>query len=502
MNLNQKIGLIVLVPVIVLLGLLAGSRTVMTKMVVDEEQMIREQFMPIISEDLPAMKSYEAALSTMLEADRDAHQAVIAETLSLSTNEDSEWKACDKANEENLQQTWDRMKKASEKFTSPETKKEYEVFIAAFQAWKEKSRRVLELAHTPGKLQFAQKINGGSGRQLFDEMRTHIDNLTTMLEKESGKRFELVNERAKTAQEASQIQGQAAYRVIRWFMGVGGVAILLTIFIAWIIARGLTSAMTDLSRRLNEQAGQVGVSASEIGQTSQSVADGTGNQASAIEETSATMTEMSSVVKQNTDRLASADRMVSETRGLVEDGTKAVESMTTAMTRIDKTSKEVSKILKAIEEIAFQTNLLALNAAVEAARAGEAGMGFSVVAEEVRNLALRSTEAAKNTADLIQETVRSIQDGTVIAQDVSGRFGKIRQRTGELSGLLSEINVAGREQSQGIDQVGVAVQNIEQTTTRNAAAAEELASASQELAGQASRMRAAVEELVGIVSGK
>jgi methyl-accepting chemotaxis protein len=173
--------------------------------------------------------------------------------------------------------------------------------------------------------------------------------------------------------------------------------------------------------------------------------------------------------------------------------------LTASMNEISKASEATSKIIKTIDEIAFQTNLLALNAAVEAARAGEAGSGFAVVADEVRNLAMRAADAAKNTADLIEGTVKKIQEGSQIVDKTSSEFSRVASSSIKMSELVGEIAAASSEQSQGIEQLNKAVSEMDQVVQRNASNAEESASASQEMNSQASQMNGFVSDLVAIV---
>ena len=175
--------------------------------------------------------------------------------------------------------------------------------------------------------------------------------------------------------------------------------------------------------------------------------------------------------------------------------------LTTSMEEISNASEETSKIIKTIDEIAFQTNLLALNAAVEAARAGEAGAGFAVVADEVRNLAMRAADAAKNTASLIEATVKKVHDGSDLVQRTSEAFKEVEERSGRVGSLVEEIATASHEQSEGIGQVNRAVSEMDRVVQQNAASAEESSSSSQEMTAQAESMHGLVNDLVTLVKG-
>ena len=186
---------------------------------------------------------------------------------------------------------------------------------------------------------------------------------------------------------------------------------------------------------------------------------------------------------------------------MLSTATSSMGRLNNSMVEISKASEETSKIIKTIDEIAFQTNLLALNAAVEAARAGEAGAGFAVVADEVRNLAMRAAEAAKNTANLIEGTVKKVKDGTEIVEKTSAEFAKVSNSAGKMGELVGEIAAASREQAQGIEQINKAVSEMDKVVQRNASNAEESAAASEEMNAQAGQMKVFVGDLQSLVEG-
>ena len=171
------------------------------------------------------------------------------------------------------------------------------------------------------------------------------------------------------------------------------------------------------------------------------------------------------------------------------------------MGEISHASEETSKIIKTIDEIAFQTNLLALNAAVEAARAGEAGAGFAVVADEVRNLAMRAAEAAKNTADLIEGSVKKIKEGSELVEKTNTAFEEVTKSSAKVGQLVGEIAAASSEQAQGIDQVNKAIGEMDKVTQQNAANAEESASASEEMNAQAAQLKDIAAQLLAAIGG-
>ena len=267
------------------------------------------------------------------------------------------------------------------------------------------------------------------------------------------------------------------------------------------LSRSISSALNAVITTLSSGSEQVASASNQVSQSSQQMAEGASQQASSLEETSASLVEMSSMTKQNSENSRQANAMALETRSSVERSREAMTRMGEAINKIKGSSDQTAKIIKTIDEIAFQTNLLALNAAVEAARAGDAGKGFAVVAEEVRNLAQRSAEAAKNTAALIEESQQNANNGVAVSGEVGNILSQIVKSVQKLAQLIGEVSAASQEQSKGIDQIGTAVNQMDKLTQSNAANAEESASASEELAAQAKELGDMVQALVGIVKG-
>ena len=262
----------------------------------------------------------------------------------------------------------------------------------------------------------------------------------------------------------------------------------------------IKEAMNTAADNLDKALQQVAIGAEQVASASvqvstggQALSQGTSEQASSLEEVSSSLQEMSSMTKQNTANAKEAKGVADQTRESSERGVESMSRLSSAINKIKVSSDSTAKIVKTIDEIAFQTNLLALNAAVEAARAGDAGKGFAVVAEEVRNLAMRSAEAAKNTANLIEDAVKNSENGVAINAEVLKNFQEINERTNKVSQVVAEISAASEQQDQGLSQVNKAVEQMNQVTQQNAANAEESASAAEEMSSQSEEMRSMVQ---------
>ncbi|MGV1100656.1 methyl-accepting chemotaxis protein [Thiovibrio sp. JS02] len=282
-------------------------------------------------------------------------------------------------------------------------------------------------------------------------------------------------------------------------LGLIIMAVLFATLVIRIVANSVIKPISRVISDLTRGADNLLDAANQVSSASNELADGATRQAASLEETSSALEEVSSMSKQNAENVNQTSRMAESARSSAEVAQNSMVKMTDAIGSIKKSSDQTAIIMKTIDEIAFQTNLLALNAAVEAARAGEAGAGFAVVAEEVRSLALRSAEAAKQTAQLIEESQKNADNGVAAAAEVKEILGTIVDGVKKVSNLAREITVASDEQAVGVNQINLAVSEVDKVTQANAAISEEAASASEELSGQAKELNALVHSLAGIV---
>ena len=292
-------------------------------------------------------------------------------------------------------------------------------------------------------------------------------------------------------------------RSLAWgFLVLAGAACAFSLLLTYGVVRSISRPIQTIASNLMEIGEQVTSAADQVSAASQTLAHDATSQAASLEQTSAANQEISSMAKRNEQNSQGCSEHMSNTSRKVEDANRRLEDMTNSMRDIKASSDKISKIIKVIDEIAFQTNILALNAAVEAARAGEAGMGFSVVAEEVRNLAQRSAKAAQDTAALIEDSIHRTQDGASKLDQVAQSMKEITGSAAAVRELVEEVNLGSQEQARGIEQVTKTLVDLENLTQRAAAGAEESAATSQELKTQAGAMRVSVLELGRLVTGE
>jgi len=258
--------------------------------------------------------------------------------------------------------------------------------------------------------------------------------------------------------------------------------------------RKMTEKLNDTMCNINSAAEQVAAGSKQVSDSSIALSQGAMEQASSVEELTASIEEITAQTKMNAENAINANTIAESAKTNAEQGYGQMKEMQSAVDEINAASTSIYKIIKVIDEIAFQTNILALNAAVEAARAGQQGKGFAVVAEEVRNLAARSANAAKETAEMIEGSIKKAERGTKIANQTAEALNKIVEDTVKVADFIKQISIASTEQSEGIAQINQGVMQVSNVVQTNSATSEESAAASEELASQAELLKEQVKE--------
>jgi methyl-accepting chemotaxis protein len=322
-------------------------------------------------------------------------------------------------------------------------------------------------------------------RDIRNKMLNNIEVITKINE-------DVADARVKGAVEASATAFKST-------IIISGASVIIALILSFLIIRSITRSITQSVTTIRDGSMQITSASDQVASSSSSLAQGASEQASSVEEVSATLEQSTAINTQNTDNARQADILAKNANDSAKAGYEKGEQLSASMHSITESAAKISGIIKAIDQIAFQTNLLALNAAVEAARAGEHGLGFAVVADEVRNLAQRAAAAAKETSEIIEEVVEQIKEGNEIAEATHTSFQEIVDHSKKVSDLIGEISIAGKEQSEGMNQINQAMGQVDQVTQQVAANSEEAAAAAEELNAQATSMMETVTVLARMV---
>ncbi len=422
------------------------------------------------------------SLELLLQIDRDLQQALVAErTTLLVTPGSAEAQRLLAEHGENLQQAQERWQRLTALGLPAGTEELVSLYEGRFDQWARTSHEVLQAHRAAASSRDSAPMLASDEAAQFEAARGCLDDLTGMLLEEC---------------EAERLEAIATRRNAGITVGaVTGFSVLVGMALAWLLGIRLPRALRDIASALGAGAQQNAEAAEQISSASHTLAQGATEQAASLEETSAALNELSGMTRRNGSHVESARSCSRETRAAASRGAREMDEMSRAVAAIQQSSNNIAAIIKTIDEIAFQTNLLALNAAVEAARAGAAGAGFSVVADEVCSLAHRSALAARETAEKIDESLRTSREGTALAARVASCLQEIDTRTAEVDRIIDEIATASEQQARGIDQVTAAVGQIDIVTQKNAAAAEESASSSAELSEQAAQLNTTMLQL-------
>ncbi len=331
-------------------------------------------------------------------------------------------------------------------------------------------------------------ITEGHGKQEMDSMRG------VLAEMDKAERSLLA-----TRAEAMRSLQEATQNVLA-FGSLAG--LLIAVFLGIFTTRSISKPITKTTNELREASKSLESASLQVSSSSQELSSGSSELASSIEEMTSSLEELQSIIESNTKNVNQSESLMQETSGESRKVTERMSELKTQLSDISGNSKKISKIIKVIDDIAFQTNILALNAAVEAARAGDAGKGFAVVAEQVKSLAQKSAEAAKETADLIEIAMDSVAKGESLGQIVVDAQVIAVDKAGKVAVLLDEVNRASKEQLKGANQINQSVAQVNSIVQTTAASSEENAAAGEELLSQAESLAGNVSQLNRIITGK
>ncbi|MCK9273115.1 methyl-accepting chemotaxis protein [Candidatus Gracilibacteria bacterium] len=390
-----------------------------------------------------------------------------------------------------LDESWNKIGEVYQKYeklTQSEKGKElWATFSEELGKWKKEHQKVIEF------------INNNNRDEALEQSEDQARTAAIMTKKAVSAVVEFNEELIHSTQQRAENAADKTKLIIAIAAVLADILCLVIGILASIyIIKSIRKPVDALSEGFDK----ISAAVAEVSASSNQVADGASNQAASLEEVSSSLEETSAMTKNNAENASQADALMHDIRKNISETGSDMKSLKKSMEEITDASTQTQKIIKTIDEIAFQTNLLALNAAVEAARAGEAGAGFAVVADEVRNLAKRSAEAAKNTAELIEGTVEKVKVGSGIVVNTTENFEKIHTDSEKIASLVSEISGASAEQDKGISEITKAVSEIDQVTQGNAANAEESAAAAQDVETQVRDMLELRDDLIDFINGK
>jgi methyl-accepting chemotaxis protein len=367
--------------------------------------------------------------------------------------------------------------------TADGTRRRLQTLRARYESWSSMHKEIA------GYLEH-QQVDVAQAKLASPSFLATVDEMRKLADEMSEGEAKLLTSEAHSAEIVSMV-GFGVLSILS--LGVGAFVLVYILKVS--------NSLSTLTDSLAGNSQQVEGLSAGAHSASQSLAQGSTEQAASLQETSASTEEITAVTRQNVENSQSAAAVMTQVDEHIKDGNRTLELMVVSMNEINASSGKISKIIKVIDEIAFQTNILALNAAVEAARAGEAGLGFAVVADEVRNLAQRSAQAAKDTAAMIEESIGTSNDGRAKLGELSAMIRTITESAAKVKTLVDSVSVGSREQARGIEQIAGAVTQMEQMTQNTAQSANESASASDNLAGQARALNDVVLQLRALVDG-
>jgi methyl-accepting chemotaxis protein len=445
------------------------------------------------------VRRFSAVMATFAEANE---RAVLALRIDAASNEirnqeksiilEESLQGLKKTREtlESLEAEMRRLAAELRKIGTPEERREVDAALGKLDEWKQVSETIRT---------FAESYRGGEAHSLErHKARPLLDELKGTLKQIVERNLEEVRRVAGDAERTRATAGRAVVTLA----AVSAAAVLLSLTLGLLLMRTVGRAVQNVVEHLDAASTKTLLASQQVASSSQALAQGSSEQAASLEQASATLTEISQMTARNSENAQRAESAAEQAHANTATATQEMRQMSNRIGAIKESADKTARIIKSIDEIAFQTNLLALNAAVEAARAGDAGRGFAVVAEEVRNLAQRSAQAARETSSLIAESQQRANEGVEASGKVGARLTEIAAGVETLNTLVREVAAASRQQATGVEQITGAVGQIERVTQAAASNAEQTSAAAEELSTQAQALRQAVSHLVRVMFGE
>ena len=360
---------------------------------------------------------------------------------------------------------------------------------------------------TKGDLEAVFNDSYNSNKEFLNATNQLINGAGISADSYTAKADKAINDNKKADEKYANLLYDLAGKRVHKYLSQEPISVLITIVSLLIIGYlflgfylSLVDSVNNISNDLFDVAEEVEGTSNKLSDSGRVLAEGNMEQAAAIQETASTLEESSSMVNQNTENTKKAAAMAKQAKESTQKGSREVSEMTSAMAELKSSSDQIAKIIKVIDEIAFQTNILSLNAAVEAARAGDVGKGFAVVAEEVRNLAQRSAQAAKDTAVIIEGNIELSRQGVDASRRTSEALEEINEQVQKVTEIIDEVAIATEEQNQGIHQINQAMSQMSTVTQNNATIADDNLSAMGALSEQAQKMKTIVSGLISLIN--
>ena len=495
MKIRSKIGLLAGIPLIFLSLLLALNIWASNKNASAAKNLFEQEILPQGNRTTSAVLNQQDKVVLLIAITQHLFEARLAEKTALIASDENEQKHADQRNLDNVEKT----KTLFESVVLENTGKVATDLRRSLEQWEQSTRKVIKLSSDTNTLLDALELSEGVGAARFGELNTRIEELANQSNKAIRKSLQDFRGVLTFGQAESNRATDSSRKMALIVLGGTGLMLVAVLLFSIAVSRSITRPISSVVKNLTVSSGQVASGSAQITAACQFFSGGNLETTEGIQKVSATMEELAGLSRQNRANSEESIGLAEEVLQSATTGYEAMDRLVVAIEEIKNISDETASIVKTVDEIAFQTNLLALNAAVEAARAGDAGRGFSVVAEEVRNLAQRSAEASRNSSELIEDSQKRADHGVVLAREVRTIIDGVKTASSKVVTLACEVNDASKEQAGATKQVTETLATINQVVQENAANAEETARVGNSLAAVVMQQRSAVANLLNLV---